>query len=155
MIITRAAQTDLPAIVGLEREGFDHASWSEDAWRDEITSTDRHVLVCRDHDEGVIGVATFQTVADVADLHRVVVRADQRSRGVGRTLVYAGFEWAEAMGADEMMLEVEYDNVAARTLYARLGFTPVSRRDDYYGAGRHALVLSRPLRAHMLEGAPA
>lgn len=144
MIIARARRDDLDTIVSLEAEGFEHAGWSREAWAAELDSQDRHVLVAR-APEGVVGVATFQTVADTADLHRVVVRVDHRGTGIGHRLVAAGLEWAEAMGAERMLLEVDVDNVSARALYERFGFEALARRDDYYGPGHHALVMARAL----------
>ncbi len=145
MIICRALVSDLADIVELEVGGFEHAQWSESAWLEELTSDDRHVLVTRDMNQAVTGVATFQTVADTADLHRVVVRSDVRGQGIGRLLVQAGLEWAEAMGATQMLLEVESNNSVAIRLYQNMGFEPIHRRPDYYGEGLHALVMSRPL----------
>ena len=145
MIICRALETDLADIVELENDGFDHARWSENAGGEELTSDDRHVLVSRDMNGEVTGVATFQTVEDSADLHRVVVRSDVRGQGIGRLLVQAGLEWAEAMGASQMLLEVEAGNAVAIGLYRNMGFEPIHRRCDYYGEGLHALVMSRPL----------
>lgn len=146
MIVTRALEADLDAIVALESDGFDHARWSRDSWHSELVADDRHVLVSRNVADEVVGVATFQTTGEVADLHRVVVRSDVRGQGIGRRLVQAGLEWAEAMGADQMMLEVEAGNEFAHRLYENMGFEPVHQRPDYYGAGLHALVMSRPLR---------
>ncbi len=145
MIICRALVSDLAEIVELEADGFDHARWSESAWLEELTSDDRHVLVTRGMSGEVTGVATFQTVGDTADLHRVVVRSDVRGQGIGRLLVQAGLEWAEAMGATQMLLEVEANNSVATHLYRNMGFEPIHRRPDYYGEGLHALVMSRPL----------
>lgn len=148
MIFTRATLADLSAIAGLEADGFDHAGWSADAWRAEIEGADRHVVVARTHpDDEVVGVATFQSVYESADLHRVVVRADRRGRGIGAKLVRAGIDWAAAMGAERMLLEVEFDNTAAQRLYDVLGFVPVAERRDYYGAGCHAVVMSLDLMA--------
>lgn len=146
MIFSRAALTDLPAIAALEAEGFDTARWSAEAWQAEIEGADRHVLVARQAaTDEVVGVATFQVVADAADLHRVVVRGDHRGRGIGRRLVRAGVDWAEARGADRMLLEVESENEAALGLYTALGFQPIARRSDYYAPGLHALVMELPL----------
>ncbi len=94
---------------------------------------------------GLLGVATFQLVADAADLHRVVVAPDQRGRGIGGALVEAGITWAAERHGLRMLLEVEHDNAAALALYRRLGFVELARRKDYYGAGRHALVMQREL----------
>ena len=146
MILSRATLADLPQIAVLEREGFEHAGWSPEAWRDEIVGADRHVLVVRDADGAIVGVATFQAVVDVADLHRVVVRADQRGRGIGARLVLAGIDWAQATGAHRVLLEVEAENAPALALYEGLGFRTVGRRSDYYGVGVHALVMELALR---------
>lgn len=144
-VIDRAGAADLDAIMALERDGFDAgARWSDASWRAELTGPDRCVLVDRDGTV-VRGVATFQVVAEVADLHRVVVAPDRRGRGIARALVGAGLAWAAGRRARHVLLEVEHDNVAALALYRPLGFTELARRRDYYGAGRHALVMRREL----------
>ncbi len=146
MIITHARSGDLPDILELERAAFDDGEqWSESAWADELASPDRYVLSRLDRDARVIGVATFSCVEDMADLNRVIVRDDARGQGVGASLVRAGLEWAGAVGARRMLLEVRPDNEPAVALYRRLGFAPVTTRRDYYGPGRDALVMLRPL----------
>jgi len=142
VIIGRATLADLDAIAALEQEGFEASRWSADGWRAEIEGADRHVLVARDDEGEVLGVATFQVVCDVADLHRVVVRADRRGQGIGRRLLRAGIDWARASGADRVLLEVEVDNAPARGLYESLSFRVLARRDDYYAEGQHALVMA-------------
>lgn len=146
MIITHARSSDLADILELERSGFDTGQqWSESAWAEELQAPDRHVLARLDADARIIGVATFSCVADMADLHRVIVHPDVRGRGVGGSLVRAGLEWAGALGARRMLLEVRPDNQPAVALYRQLGFAPVTTRRDYYGPGHDALVMLRPL----------
>lgn len=146
MIITHARSTDLADILELEQGGFDTAEqWSEAAWAEELDSPDRHVLARLDRDARIIGVATFSCVEDMADLHRVIVRSDARGQGIGASLIRAGIDWAGAVGARRMLLEVRPDNDSAVALYRRLGFAPVTTRRDYYGPGRDALVMLRAL----------
>jgi [ribosomal protein S18]-alanine N-acetyltransferase len=145
MIITHARTEDLEAIVTLEQSGFGASEqWSADSWAAELDS-DHCVLANTDTDGQILGVATFTCVEDLADLNRVVVRPDVRGRGVGAALLRAGLEWAEALGATRMLLEVRTDNRAALALYARLGFDQISCRRDYYGPGVDAAVLLRPI----------
>ena len=92
-----------------------------------------------------IGVANFGCVEDMADLNRVVVHRDARGRGVAAQLIRAGIEWAEALGATRMLLEVRTDNDPAVGLYSRLGFDRISLRRDYYGPGVDAVVMLRPI----------
>lgn len=144
MIVTTATRADLPAIMQLE-QAFTRAGWSEQAWADELDSDGRLTLVEKDAAGAVRGVATFSAVADVADLNRVVVASDARRAGIGRRLVLAGLEWADAMGAQQVMLEVEAGNDPAIALYEQVGFVALARRANYYGAGADALVMALPL----------
>lgn len=144
MIVTTASLADLPAIMSLE-DAFTRASWSEQAWADELTSDGRCTLVEKDAEGVVRGVATFSAVADVADLNRVVVAPDARRAGIGRRLVLAGLEWASAIGVRQVMLEVEATNSPAIALYEQVGFVSLARRANYYGPNAHALVMALPL----------
>jgi ribosomal-protein-alanine N-acetyltransferase len=147
MIIAHARADDLAGIIALEKVGFDAGEqWSETAWAEELAAQDRYVLTRFDVNDTIIGVATFSCVAEMADLNRVIVHPEFRGRGIGASLVRAGLEWASAVGAHRMLLEVRPDNESAVALYRKLGFEPVTTRRDYYGPGHHALVMLRPLR---------
>ncbi|MCA0251668.1 MAG: GNAT family N-acetyltransferase, partial [Actinobacteria bacterium] len=111
MIISAARPDDLAQILALEKGGFTRSlRWSEAAWQDELDNPERLVLVRHDALGDVVGVATFSLAADMADLLRVIVAPDSRGRGIGGSLVRAGMEWAKAVGADRMLLEVRPDN---------------------------------------------
>lgn len=146
MICALAREVDVAAILELEQGSFPAAEqWSEQAWRDELRAGDRHVLTARDADDRVKAAATFQCVADTADLHRIMVAREHRGEGLARQLVAAGMQWARATGASRMLLEVREDNDAALGLYDGCGFRQLSRRENYYGPGVHALVMAAPL----------
>lgn len=143
MIISAARVDDLDAVLELEHDGFPAAErWSRDSWQAEFDSPDRLVLVRHDARGQVVGVATFSLVADAADLLRVIVQPGSRGRGVGTSLVRAGMDWARAVGARRMLLEVRPDNDPAIATYRKLGFAALNRRRDYYGAGSDALVMA-------------
>lgn len=145
MIVTRARLADLDQIVALEEGGFDQGGWSRDSWADELTGTDRQVLAYRDADDRLIAVATLHLVDDFADLLRVIVAPERRGHGIARKLLIAAILMAQASGAVRILLEVEEENLAARAVYARLGFSPIDRRRDYYGSDRHAIVMELPI----------
>jgi [ribosomal protein S18]-alanine N-acetyltransferase len=146
MIITHASVADLDGILALEQDGFAPAEqWSQALWADELAAPDHLVLTNADPDGQLVGVANFAVVDDMADLQRVVVHSRARGRGIGASLVRAGLEWAEALGANRMLLEVRTDNLSAVSLYRRLGFDQISCRRDYYGPGLDASVMLRPL----------
>lgn len=138
--VLSARSDDLPGVMGLERAGFPgHEQWSERSWLGELLGDGRTVLLARRHVP--VGVITLQTVGDVADLHRLVVAPHHRRQGVGEILVVAGLRAVRHAGARSVLLEVAYDNDPAIALYQRLGFEQLTARDDYYGPGRHALIL--------------
>lgn len=130
--------------LSLSKSGSSDPAWSLQRAR-QARPTDTPVSLQARPAEELLGVATFQLVADTADLHRVVVAPDQRGRGIGRALVEAGITWAAGRHGRRMLLEVEHDNDPALALYRRLGFADLARRRDYYGAGRHALVMQYDL----------
>lgn len=144
MIVTGAVAGDLPAIMALE-EAFTRAGWSERSWADELAAADRCTLVEKDAEGTIRGVVTLSVAADVADLNRVVVAPAARRAGIGRRLVLAGLEWAQAAGVQQVMLEVEAGNAAALGLYEQVGFVALARRANYYGTGADALVMALPL----------
>jgi ribosomal-protein-alanine N-acetyltransferase len=131
---------DLPGVMGLERAAFGAGEqWSERSWLGEVLGEGRTTLLARRHVP--VGAIALQTVGDVADLHRLVVSPAYRRRGIGAALVTAGLGAVRHAGARTVLLEVAYDNDPAIALYQALGFEQLSARDDYYGPGRHALIL--------------
>lgn len=141
--ISPAVPADLAAIMELEHAGFDAGEqWSESGWRDELTGDGRTVLIAAD-DRGLLGVITLRSTGEVADLHRIVVADDHRRRGIGRRLLDAGLTAVREHGVRSVLAEVRFDNEAAIELYQRNGFEQLGARTDYYGPGRHALILKR------------
>jgi ribosomal-protein-alanine N-acetyltransferase len=138
--ILAARQRDLAAIMNLEQSGFpDSEQWSERSWQGELLGEGRTVLVARAHQP--VGVIAFQTIGELADLHRLVVAPAYRRRGVGAALVVAGLTAVRHLGARAAILEVGYANEPAIALYQRLGFEQLTARENYYGPGQHALIL--------------
>lgn len=140
MSILPTRRDDLPGVMVLERAGFaGHEQWSERSWLGELLGDGRTTLLARRHVP--VGVIALQTVGDVADLHRLVVAPRHRRQGIGEALVVAGLTGVRHAGARSVLLEVAYDNEPAIALYQRLGFEQLHAREDYYGPGRHALIL--------------
>lgn len=57
-----------------------------------------------------------------ADLHHLFVVEDQRSRGIGTTLIEAAVTQAREMACDYMIIGTHPANRAAQAYYAKLGF---------------------------------
>jgi len=139
-----ATRDDLPALLAVERECFGPAAWSEALLLQELTDIPdtRHAVVLED-DGAVIGYGVLSAVGQTADLERVAVARACRRVGAGRRILAALLAQAARRGCPRVLLEVAADNVAARALYDAAGFAVIAERRNYYGAGRHAVVMSR------------
>ena len=74
-----------------------------------------------------VGLALVARRGGAARIAAMGVVPAARSRGLGRVLLDGAIEQARARGGARMVLEVIEQNVAARTLYERSGFT-IARR---------------------------
>ena len=81
-----------------------------------------------------VGFVLARRAADECEILTIAVNPDDRGRGVGRALMAAVFDEAEAWGTRRFFLEVADGNVAALALYRAIGFEQVGTRKNYYGA---------------------
>lgn len=80
----------------------------------------------------VLGFGIASHVEGTAELEAVVTAPEYRRQGVATALVHGVVGWCEAIGAEQLVLEVRASNVDALRLYARLGFRHDGVRRDYY-----------------------
>ncbi len=91
------------------------------------------------------GMILARVAADEVEVLTLAVAPTVRRLGLGTRLLAAAMTLATSRGARNAFLDVSISNIAARTLYARAGFTPTGRRPRYYADGTDALVLRRTL----------
>jgi ribosomal-protein-alanine N-acetyltransferase len=90
--------------------------------------------------------------ATAGEAEILTIGVDQRFErvGLGWRLMQAALREAKMRGAEDIFLEVDESNAAARRLYDRLGFIKVGERKAYYAAAdgnrSSALVMRRDLR---------
>ncbi|WOO79660.1 N-alpha-acetyltransferase 30 [Vanrija pseudolonga] len=71
-----------------------------------------------------------------------------RRRGIARRLVELAIDEMEARGAQEIVLETEFDNNPSLTLYEKLGFVREKRLHRFYSNGKDAFRLILPLASY-------
>lgn len=97
--------------------------------------------------DGIVGYL-LGFVAPTGDgyIHFVAVRDDARGCGVGRQL-HAAFERAAvARGAVALKALTSPENEGSMAFHRRIGFTDITRVEDYGGWGRPRIVMRKRLR---------
>jgi len=124
---------DIPAILALERECAGAPQWGEAFWRSGFPGDaglrDAFVI---EIDEQVWGYSVASCAVDIAELESVAVSERWRRYGMGMALCEVAMLWARKRGAKAIQLEVRESNVAALSLYRRIGFVEQGKRPKYY-----------------------
>lgn len=90
-----------------------------------VSATNRS-MVFRVEDEGqCVGFAIVGVALGAGYLQRLAVSPFARGRGLGSDLVRVSMRWARSQGARSMLVNTQLENVAAASVYRRLGFTDV------------------------------
>jgi ribosomal protein S18 acetylase RimI-like enzyme len=104
-------------------------------------------FVARDLGSGEIAGYLLGFVAPTGDgyIHFIAVRDDFRTLGLGRTL-YGTFEKvARERGATALKAITSPENEGSLQFHRRVGFTEMTRAEDYGGSGRTRIVMRKPL----------
>jgi ribosomal protein S18 acetylase RimI-like enzyme len=152
---------DLPAVIELLREGFQH----DLAIRDQRWLSDLQTLtgagpllsllfnlipsslggltgfVWYDAGRLVANASLMRASDEIWVVANVVTRSDYRRRGIARELMAAVMASARERGASVIHLQVRRDNPAAQALYAGLGFRRLGARTYLHLAASDAAAL--------------
>ncbi len=140
--------SDLPAVMEVGGRSLPRP-WSEAVWREEFYSPFGLYLIL---EEGgaLSGFIGLKLISDEAHVMTIAVCPERRRRGLARTLIKAAFGEPASAGARHVYLEVRPSNLAARTLYASLGFAETGVRRGYYG-DEDALLMTLDLQKNPLR----
>jgi ribosomal-protein-alanine N-acetyltransferase len=137
---------DIPALVGIERDVFPESPWSAAQFREELSGVPKTRRYLVAHEKGVIvGYAGIALAGDVADIHNIAVIPSYRKQGIASHLLDELESWAITRGVTALMLEIREGNSEAFPLYEKRGYKVISRRDNYYAPGIHALIMRKEL----------
>ena len=130
------------AVAALEKLCFS-APWSENSVASELDNPLSLWLVALNGD-AVVGYVGSQAVLDEADVMNIAVLPEYRRLGIAERLVTALCDRLADNGVRSLTLEVRASNDPAKALYAKLGFTQVGRRPNYYSNPKEdALILRK------------
>jgi ribosomal-protein-alanine N-acetyltransferase len=116
---------DLKPLAAIHAECFPDA-WSAQAIDDLLATPGTFVFT------GGEGFILARAAGGEAEVLTLAVSPSARRFGTGSALVRAAGDHAHRLGAQALFLEVAAGNLAARTLYRRLGFAEAGLRKGYY-----------------------
>jgi [ribosomal protein S18]-alanine N-acetyltransferase len=87
--------------------------------------------------------------SSVLMISSIAVRPDFQRQGVGLNLLRDAIRIAGELSAltpiEKILLQVGVNNLAAQSLYTKLGFRPVGKIRNYYGEGKDGIQMEFPL----------
>ncbi|MEW1844204.1 ribosomal protein S18-alanine N-acetyltransferase [Nonomuraea angiospora] len=139
-------ESDLPAVMAIERTTFPLDAWSEGMMRGELADMprSRHYVVALVDGE-IIGYAGLASASDQADVQTIAVLEKHQGTGIGGALLTELLAEAGRRGAREIFLEVRADNPRAQGVYRHYGFEEIGTRRRYYDDGTDAIMMRRNL----------
>ena len=144
-----AMHSDLPVLVSMEKILFADSPWSMGQFKEEFKGIPRthFFTVAVDSNNQILGYAGVMVVAPgvEADILTIGVLPLHRKTGIGTAFMEQLENWASDRESNAMMLEVGVENLGAIALYETLGYSKISIRKSYYGAGLDALVMRKVL----------
>jgi len=138
---------DIPLLVSMEREIYPESPWSANQFKEELSGMPktREYLVALDGLE-IVGYGGVALLGDVADIHTLTIKESYRRLGIASSMLEKLESWAIQRGAEALMLEMREGNQAAMSLYQKAGYQLISRRDNYYAKGIHALIMRKEVK---------
>jgi len=152
--IRRAGVGDVDFMVALGRTAPSSGQWTEKQYRDMLqgleTGVQRLALIAErqtsnphDGSDDRVGFLVACLIAPEWELENIVVSAQVRRTGVGKTLFGALLDAARETDSEAVFLEVRESNHAARRLYEKLAFRETGRRKSYYANPLEDAILYR------------
>ena len=122
-------ESDIDSVLSIEQQNYQHP-WSEKIFRDCLNSNYQcYAILLYQKFSGYLVVST---VLDEAHLLNVSLLNEIHGQGLGKATLYWLFDELKKQKIEKLFLEVRPSNLAALSLYTKLGFETIGLRKDYY-----------------------
>lgn len=122
---------DLDQVMLLELACFS-VPWTKEAFETELVKNQLAHYIVIEEDNEIIGYGGVWYIMDEGHITNVAIHPEHRKKGLGKKLVQGMKNAAVHHEIKQMTLEVRKSNVAAITLYERMGFEVAGVRPKYY-----------------------
>jgi len=147
--IKHASLKDLETLYKIEKECFTHEAFSKEQIAYFLKASNAINLVALVDGETagfIIGLIKPHGNSLVGHIYTIDVAPKHRRRGIGLKLLKEIEKNLIKRGAEACFLEVRINNLAARKLYQKHGYTEIGRLNNYYARGIHGIRLEKKLK---------
>ena len=138
---------DIPYVLEIENVSFPNP-WHEMTFRGEICNqpiSSAFVIVYKPQ-KRVIGYLVFWQINEQMQINNIAIHPDFRRMGIAEAVMQKVLSEIRMGEIKYVALEVRPSNIAARSLYNKLGFDVLGIKEDYYhNPPEHALVMGKKL----------
>lgn len=126
-------EQDLSAVLAIESLSFPNP-WHESTFKGEIQHRpiSSPLVIVHSTMNKVIGYIIFWLIGEEVQINNIAVHPDFRRLGIGEHVLRQVIEQVKWRGAKFISLEVRQSNIAALTLYKKIGFRMLGVRKNYY-----------------------
>ncbi len=139
--IRLAEEKDIKTVADIEAECFTTPE-TESSVRSVIENSVYEAFVAEVDNEIVGHIITMSTVGDM-DILSVAVRPVFRKKGIGQKLMENLIAKAYENNIYDVFLEVRKSNIAAISLYEKMGFEKIGERKNFYDLPKEDAVLMK------------
>lgn len=140
-------EKDLVHVLEIEKLSFPNP-WREMTFRGEMYNKpiSFSFVIVHKSKRLIIGYIIFWCIKNRAQINNIAIHPDFRCMGIAETVIRQVLDQIRVVGAEYVTLEVRPSNMAARSLYNKLGFDVLGIKDNYYNDPREdALVMGKYL----------
>ncbi len=126
-------EEDISAVVEIENLCYPNP-WREMTFRGELYNqpVSFPFVMVHKYQRRIIGYVIFWCIKDRAMINNIAVHPDFRRMGIAEAVMRQVLDQIRKAKAGLVTLEVRPSNIAARSLYKKLGFEVLGIRENYY-----------------------
>lgn len=122
-VVVESRKPNWDVIMEIDRHAFQGFWRMSLAGLTEAMSSTARSAILTVGDTGTVGYAIVGAQWNVSYLQRIAVHPEHSGKNIGSDLVRAALSWAGKTAAQTMVLNVREENIRARRLYSKEGFT--------------------------------
>jgi len=140
-------EKDLPSVIEIENISYPNP-WQLSSFKGEIENkpiSNPYVIVFKPL-EKIIGYIIYWHIRNEVQISNIAISPDYRQMGVGEGVLRRILLKMRRKGVEFVFLEVRPSNLAARSLYEKMGFTMLGLRRGYYrNPSEDAIIMGKSL----------